>query len=324
MNVITQTLEERIAGILEKVLSGQQPTVSDLSNLEEPLLSKIKSLTRRMGPDKVTFDMGRIEDCQRILLDYARYDFSQSAEITPAKDELDALALTINIAGEELQIAEKQVDIHKALQASMTEKDALLREVHHRVKNNMQVITSLLSLQANKIQDELVDEEFKYTQYRIRSMAMVHEMIYGTGNLASVDYEQYVQELIGTLVVSMKGYNNNIETHLDARGIQLNIDTAIPAGLLINELLTNALHHGFPGDSSGRISVSIKKLPEHYELKISDNGVGFPADFDFENNKSLGLALADTLILQLDGTLHRESIDGTTYLITFKQIESHA
>jgi two-component sensor histidine kinase len=272
----------------------------------------------------VTFDISRIEDCQRILLDYARYDFSKSAEITPAKDELDALALTINIAGEELQIAERQVDIHKALQASMTEKDALLREVHHRVKNNMQVITSLLSLQANKVKDGLLDEEFKYTQYRIRSMAMVHEMLYGTGNLAAVDYEQYLQELIGMLVVSIKGYNNNIETHLDAGGIQLNIDTAIPAGLLINELLTNALLHGIPGDSSGRIEVAIKELPEHYELRVSDNGPGFLVDNDNAEITSLGLSLVDTLVLQLDGTLHRESIDGTTYLITFKQIESHA
>jgi two-component sensor histidine kinase len=277
-----------------------------------------------LGSGKVTFDLNRIEDCQKILLDYARYDFSKSAEITPEKDELDALALTINIAGEELQIAEKQVDVHKALQTSMTEKDVLLREVHHRVKNNMQLITSLLSLQANKVQDERLEEEFKYTQYRIRSMAMVHEMLYGTGKLAAVDYEQYLQELIGTLVVSIKGYNNNIETRLDASGIRLNVDTAIPLGLLINELLTNSLLHAYPGDNSGQISVAIKRVPDHYELKLSDNGIGFPVDFDFQDNTSLGLGLVDTLILQLDGTLHRETNNGTTYLITFKQIEPNA
>jgi two-component sensor histidine kinase len=320
---MAQTLEDRLADVLNMVLSGERPDEADLAGLGKPLRRSIKRLNERVGAGKVTFDLNRIEDCQKILLDYARYDFSKSAEITPARDELDALALTINIAGEELQIAEKQVDIHKALQVSMTEKDALFREVHHRVKNNMQLITSLLSLQANKVQDERLEEEFKYTQYRIRSMAMVHEMLYGTGKLASVNYEQYLQELIGTLVVSMKGYINNIETHLDASGIQLNVDTAIPLGLLINELLTNSLMHAFPGDSGGQISVAIKKLPDHYELKLSDNGIGFPVDFDFQNNTSLGLGLVDTLTLQLDGTLHRETNNGTTYLITFKQIESN-
>mgnify|MGYP001028060802 FL=1 len=321
---MAQTLEDRLADVLNMVLSGERPDESDLAGLGKPLRRSIQKLNERVGAGKVTFDLNRIEDCQEILLDYARYDFSRSAEITPERDELDALALTINIAGEELQIAEKQVDVHKALQTSMTEKDVLLREVHHRVKNNMQLITSLLSLQANKVQDERLEEEFKYTQYRIRSMAMVHEMLYGTGKLASVDYEQYLQELIGTLVVSMKGYINNIETHLDASGIQLNVDTAIPLGLLLNELLTNSLMHAFPGDSGGQISVAIKRLPDHYELKMSDNGIGFPVDFDFQNNTSLGLGLVDTLTLQLDGTLHRETNNGTTYLITFKQIVPNA
>ena len=321
---MAQTLEDRLADVLNMVLSGERPDESDLAGLGKPLRRSIQKLNERVGAGKVTFDLNRIEDCQEILLDYARYDFSRSAEITPERDELDALALTINIAGEELQIAEKQVDVHKALQTSMTEKDVLLREVHHRVKNNMQLITSLLSLQANKVQDERLEEEFKYTQYRIRSMAMVHEMLYGTGKLASVDYEQYLQELIGTLVVSMKGYINNIETHLDASGIQLNVDTAIPLGLLLNELLTNSLMHAFPGDNGGQISVAIKRLPDHYELKMSDNGIGFPDDFDFQNNTSLGLGLIDTLTLQLDGTLHRETNNGTTYLITFKEIVPNA
>ena len=317
---MAQTLEDRLADVLNMLLSGVRPDESDLAALGKPLLRSIQRLNERLDRNKVTFDLSRIDDCQKVLLDYARYDFSRSAEITPERDELDALALTINIAGEELQIAEKQVDVHKALQASMTEKDALLREVHHRVKNNMQVITSLLSLQANKVQDERLEEEFKYTQYRIRSMAMVHEMLYGTGKLAAVNYEQYLQELLGKLVVSMKGYNNNIETRLDASGIHLNVDTAIPLGLLINELLTNSLTHAFPGNSSGQISVTIKRLPDHYELKISDNGIGFPVDFDFQNSISLGLGLVDTLTLQLEGTLHRETNNGTTYLITFKQI----
>jgi len=317
---MVETLDDTISAILNMVLSGKSPDKADLEGLGKPLQRSIQKLSDRLGPGKETIDLSRVEDYQEILLDYARYDFSRSAEITPAKDELDALALTINIAGEELQMAEKQVDIHRALQTSMTEKEALLREVHHRVKNNMQVITSLLSLQANKVQDKRLDEEFKYAQYRIRSMAMIHEMLYGTGNLASVDFEQYLQELIAKLVVSMKGQNNKIETHLDASGIQLNIDTAVPAGLLVNELLTNALRHGFPGDSSGRISVSIKKLPEHYELNISDNGVGFPTDFDFGNNKALGLALVDTLVIQLDGTIQRDLADGTTYLIRFNQM----
>ena len=155
-------------------------------------------------------------------------------------------------------------------------------------------------------------------------MAMVHEMLYGTGDFAYINYEKYLNQLITTLVVSIKGPDSNITTHIDAKSIQLNIDTAIPLGLLINELITNSLIHAFPDDGSGRISVAIKRLPKHYELKLSDNGIGFPVDFDFQNSTSLGLGLVDTLTLQLDGKLHRETNNGTTYLITFKQIESNA
>jgi len=319
--VMTKPLENTLADVLDMVLSGESPKESDLADLGKPLQRSIQELIDKLGPGKVTFDKSRLKDYQQTLLDYARFDFSKSVNITPQKDELDALGLSINMTGEELQIAGKQVDLHKALQTSMSEKDALLKEVHHRVKNNMQIIASLLSLQANKIKDERLIKEFKSTQYRIRSMAMIHEILYSSGNFVSIDFGLYLQDLISALVVSMKGYKNKIETHIYAGGIQLNLDLAIPAGLLVNELITNSLEHGFPGDSSGRIEAVIKELPKHYELRISDNGVGFPVDCDEEEIKSLGLSLVDTLTLQLDGNIDRKtSNNGTYYQITFKKI----
>ncbi|HIB01844.1 MAG TPA: sensor histidine kinase [Phycisphaerales bacterium] len=234
------------------------------------------------------------------------------------------MALTINIAGEELQTADKQVGIRKQLQLSLAEKNVLIREIHHRVKNNMQVITSLLALQANKVKDKHVHEEFQYIQFRINSMAMVHEMLYAAGDLAYIDYEKYLNQLVTTLVVSMKGSDGNITSHVDAKSIKLNIDTAIPLGLLINELITNSLKHAFPDGRKGRVSVVIKSCPDHYELKVSDNGIGFPEDFDSQNSTSLGLGLVDTLTIQLEGTLIRENTKGVSYMLTFKQLEANA
>jgi len=223
----------------------------------------------------------------------------------------------------ELKKANKLITKQKnELATSNHEKEILLKEIHHRVKNNMQIISSLMALQSLQVNDKKLGAELLTTRHRIQSMAMIHEMLYSTGEFSTIDYEQYLKQLINRLISSIKGAENNIEVRVEAKSIKLNMDTSIPLGLLINELVTNSLKYAFPNGDGGNISVVIKSDSQYYTMRVSDNGIGFPADYDFESTSSLGLRLVMNLVVQLEGSLVRSSTKGTQYDITFKKIES--
>lgn len=203
------------------------------------------------------------------------------------------------------------------------EKDILLKEIHHRVKNNLQVITSLLSLQSYNIEDIKTKELFSYSQYRINSMAMIHEMLYQANDLSKINYGDYLKQLIDKLILSMKGHQHQIEVQLDVPNVYLNIDTAIPLGLLINEIITNALKYGIPDDSSGTLSIKIIPLESpNFKLEIGDNGIGFSETAQEETKNSLGLRLIRQLTLQLNGNIERDTQkQGTNYVLSFQEVE---
>ncbi|MGH1337338.1 MAG: PAS domain-containing protein [Aureispira sp.] len=210
---------------------------------------------------------------------------------------------------------------------SNEEKGVLLKEIHHRVKNNLQVITSLLSLQSNFLEDDKQRKIFADSQYRINSMAIVHELLYQSDNLSKLDYKDYLEQLSQYLISSIKGENNNIKLRLDVANIKLSIDTAIPLGLLINEVLTNSLKYGIKGDKAGCISICIFKAIEEktiqpsFILEIGDDGVGYPDTVNYKNSKSLGLKLIHNLTRQLEGTVRKDlEKKGTNYIIAFKEI----
>lgn len=211
-----------------------------------------------------------------------------------------------------------KLEIEKQIQ----EKETLLREVHHRVKNNMQTVSSLLSLQSRNIKDESVKSLFKSSQNRVISMAMVHEMLYMRNDLAKIGYKSYVEELSGYLVKSVKGVENKIKLTIDIPDIQLGIDTAIPLGLLINETITNALKYGIKDDNAGEIHIALKKgLEKDYVLSIGDNGEGFSDTITPKNTRSLGLKLIHNLTRQLKGTISKDnSKKGTNYIVKFNEI----
>ncbi len=203
------------------------------------------------------------------------------------------------------------------------EKETLLKEVHHRVKNNLQTVSSLLSLQSRSIDDEHAKALIKSSQNRVISMAMVHEMLYNRDDLTKIEYKSYVEELSEYLVRSLKGPDSNVKVHIDISDIALGIDTAIPLGLLINEAVTNALKYGITDDNEGEIHIALKKEDEQdYVLNIGDNGVGFSETINFKNTKSLGLKLIHNLARQLKGTIIRDATKkGTNYILKFKEIE---
>jgi two-component sensor histidine kinase len=215
-------------------------------------------------------------------------------------------------------------EVEKRITRSLKEKEVLLQEVHHRTKNNMQVISGLLTLQAGCIEDQQILSIFEETQTRIRSMALVHEKLYQSSNLYEIEVKDYIEDLAQTLIENHRVKNRNILLKLDIESLILSIDTAIPCGLVINEALTNAFKYAFPGTRGGEINITLHALEENeVELTIRDNGVGMPKDLDFMSAESLGLVLIKNLVVdQLQGTVElRTDEEGMELHIRFKHLK---
>lgn len=211
--------------------------------------------------------------------------------------------------------------VEQQVQASLCEKEVLLKEIHHRVKNNMQVISSLLNLQARGIEHEQSREILKDTRSRVTSMAMVHEQLYQSPDLARVDFARHVRSLASYLFRSYCDASGAVVFQEEIGDVDLTLDTAIPCGLIINELVSNALRHAFPDGGQGEIRVGLDHDDDRFVLVVSDNGVGFPADLDFHATNTMGLQVVTTLAGQLNGTIELDRDGGTTVKITFPMSE---
>jgi two-component sensor histidine kinase/CBS domain-containing protein len=213
------------------------------------------------------------------------------------------------------------------LKLSLKEKEVLLKEIHHRVKNNLQVISSVLRLQADYIRDERVLALFKDSQNRIRSMALIHEKLHQSSNLLKINFDEYVRDLADNLLRSYAAASSQTaKLRTQAAEVWLNIDTAIPCGLIINELVSNALKHAFPTPTSkNQIFVEIFPTADNrFTLIVRDNGIGFPPQLDFRNTETLGLELVCVFTEQLEGTIELTQTEGagTTFTITFSELEN--
>jgi PAS domain S-box-containing protein len=190
------------------------------------------------------------------------------------------------------------------IKASLKEKEVLLKEIHHRVKNNLQIISSLLSLQGSEILDPKASQRFKESQDRVKAMALIHERLYQSPDLAKIDFAGYVRNLTGHLVRSYRVNSNAIRLNMEVESVPMNLDVAIPCGLIINELVSNALKYAFPDGSGGEIQVRFGEQNGHgLRLTVKDSGIGFPAGMDPENSDSLGLKLVRSLTEQLGGSV---------------------
>lgn len=220
----------------------------------------------------------------------------------------------------------KQADAQ--LRSSLEEKEILLKEIHHRVKNNMQVISSLLSLQSRTIKDRETLSKFIESENRIRAMSLIHEKLYQTENLSSINFADYIPNLARYLFSSYSRQADRIKLQLDIEPIALSIDTSIPCGLIINEVISNALKYAFPDEQRGEIMISFHRVgsgngSDHtsdYQLTISDNGIGMSKVPDLTNIESLGLKLIHSLVKQLNGTVDIHTLHGTEFQITFQDI----
>jgi PAS domain S-box-containing protein len=211
--------------------------------------------------------------------------------------------------------------IEQQLKASLQEKEMLLQEIHHRVKNNLQIISSLHSLQSARITNPEALEMLKDSQNRIKSMAYIHEKLYQSEDLAHIDFSDYIRNLAYNLFHTYKISAENITLELDINDVLLNIDIAIPCGMLINELITNSLKYAFPGNRKGKISINLSGEANELVLVVKDNGIGLPPRVALENTGTLGLQLVNMLAGQINAAISINRQDGTEFKIIIPQIQ---
>lgn len=237
-------------------------------------------------------------------------------------EDQDFAVAIANLISRYLESNQRQMAEDK-IKKSLNEKEILLREIHHRVKNNMQIIISLLNLQSNYLKDEKTKDVFKESQNRVKSMSMVHEMLYRSPDLDNIQLRDYMQKLINTLINSYRTSSKRIKLFTQIEDIQMGIDTAIPLGLIINELISNSLKHAFKEDREGELRITAESKGGDYLITVSDNGVGFPDDINFYSTKSLGLQLVNTLVDQITGEIKLETRKGkgTSFKIRFKELK---
>jgi two-component sensor histidine kinase/CheY-like chemotaxis protein len=226
----------------------------------------------------------------------------------------------ISYALHHIEGEEKREQAEKQIKASLREKEVLLQEIHHRVKNNMQIISSLIKLQSRHIKDEQALEKFMSTQNRVQSMAIIHDRLYRSKDFARVDFAEYALSLANHLF-SMYGIDQSTtKLKTDIKDIFLNINTAIPCGLIINELVSNSLKHAFPDSKKGEIKITMHALnKKEIELTVTDNGIGLPKDIDIRKTESLGLHLVTILAEdQLHGKIKLDRTKGTSFQIKLR------
>ncbi len=204
------------------------------------------------------------------------------------------------------------------IKTSLKEKEVLLSEIHHRVKNNLQIISSLLNLQSRHLRDEHDKDLFKDTQNRVFTMAMIHEKLYESNKLASVDFNEYINDLTDNLLHSYNVNATSVKSKIEVGDVHLSIDLAIPCAQIINELISNSFKHAFPEGGKGEVQIKFNRTKDgKYKLIISDNGIGFPEGVDFRKTESLGLKVVNSLTQQLHGNIELDGRNGTKFTLTF-------
>jgi len=241
---------------------------------------------------------------------------------------LDQLSVTIAIAIQQstifqqaqTELAERQ-KAEMQLRNALAEKEILLKEVHHRVKNNLQIVSSLLQLQSETLKDPEVIRVFRESQNRIDSISLIHKNLYTAPNIGQLDIVEYIQSLAASILISYQIGKERVALETNIGAVSLNIDQAIACGLIINELISNSLKHAFYNQKNATITINIHNIDNYIEMSIHDNGIGISKDIDWNNNDSLGLSLVyDLVTAQLEGSINLKPDHGTGFTIKFPQL----
>ncbi|WP_236950963.1 sensor histidine kinase [Methanobacterium subterraneum] len=210
-------------------------------------------------------------------------------------------------------------NVENSLKYSLKEKEVLLREIHHRVKNNLQIISSLLSLQRLQVEDPQTADILWECQGRVRAMAMIHENIYQSQDIGRINFKNYVEMLLYDIFNLYRVNKKSVILEMRIKGVKMGIETAMPCGLVINELATNSIKHAFP-QGKGIIKIELKTDDDAHILIIEDDGIGLPENLDPQKSKKLGLMVVNTLVNQLNGEMEIDRTNGTKFIIKFSEL----
>ena len=298
------------AHALLNILDDSASEQEQLRNAQSAVLNILEDSASEREP---------FQDSHRAVLNILE-DFSEEkARLEEMKTAVLNILEDLAVEKERLEATQREVlRSEEAVRSSLREKETLLKEIHHRVKNNLQVIASLLRLQSRYLKDEQARAMFEESQSRVQSISLVHEKLYRAGDLARIDFNDYLVALTKGLMDGWKGAGVPVELTIEAQGVQLGVDTAIPCGLIVTELVTNALKHAFLSAVSGSISVGAVIEPENrLTLTVRDDGIGLPQNVDFHHSGSLGLELVNSLVRQLNAAIEIGRERGTTFRIRF-------
>jgi len=285
---------------------------------------------------KTFYELGVQEEVEESLVDWDQLlsgkfkNFSREQTYVRKDGELLSANVTVSLVRDSndspnyfvavFEDITERKEHERQLEESIKEKEVLLKEVHHRVKNNMQVISSILNLQSSYIDDETALSILRESQDRIKSMSFVHESLYQSNTLSEVNFSEYIRNIAGNLFHSYGRPEGGITMQYELEEVFLNLDTSIPCGLIINEVVSNCLKYAFAGKEKGIIRIEFSKLSDgKLKLIIGDDGIGLPSNFDIENAETLGLQLVTTLVTQVSGELDIKTNKGTQFSIVFKE-----
>lgn len=294
---------------LEKEIAKQKLLLKDAEITRQKLEAKKQTIVRNTVLVGCVFLI--------IVVLYILRSYRQNQKINKKLDLKNQKIQSVNaIVEKQKQIVEKN---NTTLQRLLNDKEVLFKEVHHRVKNNLQIISSLISLQANTISDNKTLEVLKQSQSRINTMAILHNKLYQTEDFTNVSIDEYLKQMVGSISNSFGSENCKIEFVIEAdSAVALNIDIAIPFGLILNELTTNSFKHAFKGKSKGTIYIRFKKLEnDHFQFTYKDDGIGLPDNYSENLAHSLGIELIEMLVQQLNGTVNIKNDKGASFEINF-------
>jgi PAS domain S-box-containing protein len=313
---------QAVTEAIKKILTTSDPSYSgQIEHRITPRDGSVRTIIARFAPvmdhdGKVIRTYGANQDItDRILMEEEVQSLNRVLE-QRVKDRTEALSKANEALEEENA---QRLEAEGKLKASYDEKVILLKEIHHRVKNNLQIIASLLNLQSRYIRDETTLAAIRESQNRVKAMALVHEKLYRSEDIAHISLNDYLKYLGTGLFQFYDARNRGIRFTLEIHDVDVDIDAAIPLGLITNELISNALKYAFPGGRKGEIFISVKKEDHTLNVLFRDNGIGIPADLDWRNTQSLGLRLVITLVEQMTGTVELDRSSGTQFTLVLHE-----
>jgi len=322
MAMIMVTAHASLETAVSALNKGASHYITKPLNMDE-VLSTIREVLEKQR--LVIENRQLLREVQRELAERKRAEEELKQHRNQLEEMVKERTAKLAETNQELQreIAERKRAEEK-ISASLKEKELLLKEIHHRVKNNMQIISSMLSIQEVQIKDKVALQVFRESRNRVRSMALIHEKLYQSEDLARIDFSEYIQSLTAELFSTYSVTADAVKLRMNVENVYLDIITAIPCGLIINELLSNSLKYAFPAGQSGEITIDFKleNKINMYHLIIGDNGVGFPKYLDFRKSESLGLQLVRLLTKKIHGTIELDREGGTFFKIIFKGKEN--